>query len=201
MSGLSRTTALLLYAFLLIVISSGCAYLPIQEKHPQSTIPSALPSPIASALPNKPYTLSPSITLPQQQIITIAHQLIGTPYRYGGTTPKGFDCSGFIQHVFKQANINIPRTAALQRDASQTIPSLQQLRQGDLIFFRTSVKSNHVGIYIGNKQFIHASTGQKKVKKSNLLNHYWRKHFVKFGRLIPDKANAMKPKHPNQPVP
>ncbi|MCK5727423.1 MAG: C40 family peptidase [Thiotrichaceae bacterium] len=179
MLGLSRVFILLLCVFLSILFFSGCSSLPIQEKLQQASIPNTLPAPIPSALPN-------TTSLPQQQITKIAHQLMGSPYHYGGVTPDGFDCSGFIQYIFKQANIQIPRTAALQRDASQTIPSLQKLRQGDLIFFKTSIKNDHVGVYIGNAQFIHASTGQKKVRKSNLHNNYWRKHFVKFGRLIPD---------------
>jgi len=120
----------------------------------------------------------------RQHVVSIAQQLIGAPYRYGGTTPSGFDCSGFTQFVFKQANITIPRTAAQQRDSTQTISSLRQLIPGDLIFFKTSERSNHVGIYVGNNQFVHTSTGQKQVKKSNLQNNYWRRHFVKFGRFI-----------------
>jgi len=165
---------------------------PIRTSVPQTQQYTQAQQPTYHQQPSPAQVISPKQFSPtysasskqRQHVVSIAQQLIGAPYRYGGTTPSGFDCSGFTQFVFKQANISIPRTAAQQRDSTQTISSLRQLIPGDLIFFKTSERSNHVGIYVGNNQFVHTSTGQKQVKKSNLQNNYWRRHFVKFGRFI-----------------
>lgn len=125
-------------------------------------------------------TLSPQ----RQQMMKVAYQSIGTRYTWGGETPReGFDCSGLMQHTYKLAGIRIPRTAAQQRDASRRI-SRAQLRPGDMIFFKTGRRSNHVGIYTGNGYFIHASSGSKRVKKEKLDKRYWNQHFVKYGTFL-----------------
>jgi cell wall-associated NlpC family hydrolase len=115
--------------------------------------------------------------------IEIAKSLIGSPYRYGGTSPKGFDCSGFVYYVFGKAGLSAPRTTKAQFNISQRLP-LNQARPGDLLFFKIdSRKLSHVGLYTGAGQFIHASTSQKMVSEASLDNPYWLKRFISVGRI------------------
>ena len=85
----------------------------------------------------------------------------GKPYRYGGSTPVGFDCSGLIQYSYARAGVKVPRSTEDLLEASRTIAK-RQLRPGDLVFFhQDSKRSSHVGLYIGNDRFVHApSTGK-----------------------------------------
>lgn len=95
------------------------------------------------------------------KLIDFAKSFVGTPYVYGGSTPKGFDCSGFVQYVFKNVGINLPRTANEQATAGEYV-SYNNLQPGDLVFFKTLGSSviNHSGIYIGNGEFIQSSSGR-----------------------------------------
>lgn len=119
----------------------------------------------------------------RRALLAQAYQSLGVRYKYGGTTPnEGFDCSGLTSFVYKQGNgIRLPRTAAEQSRASRTI-SFEQMRPGDLIFFRTSGSGvNHVGIYVGRGDFIHAASGGGRVTLDNLSKTYWQQRLVKFG--------------------
>ncbi len=121
----------------------------------------------------------------RQLISRMAHSTIGAPYKWGGNNPQqGFDCSGLMSYVYKNAlGINIPRTAAQQRDQSRTV-SYEQLQPGDMLFFKTGRNANHVGVYIGNRKFVHAATGSKHVKVASMDSAYWHKRFVKFGTFL-----------------
>jgi cell wall-associated NlpC family hydrolase len=117
-------------------------------------------------------------------IVRTAHQMLGTRYKWGGESPReGFDCSGLTLYTLAKAGIRIPRRAAQQRDASRRV-SYTQLQPGDLIFFKTGKTSDHVGIYIGNGEFIQAGSGSGRVKKEHLDNPYWKKRWVKFGTFL-----------------
>ncbi len=118
-------------------------------------------------------------------MVRIAKSTLGAPYKWGGNNPQqGFDCSGLMTYIHKNAlGLHIPRTAAQQRDKSRTI-SYEQLQPGDMLFFKTSAKSNHVGIYIGERQFIHAPSSGKRVHISSMDSAYWYKRFVKFGTFL-----------------
>ena len=118
-------------------------------------------------------------------MVQVATSTIGKPYRWGGDNPqKGFDCSGLMTYVHKNAlGINIPRTAAKQRDSSRTI-DYSELQPGDMLFFKTGRNSNHVGVYIGDRKFVHAATGSKRVKVASMDNRYWHSRFVKFGTFL-----------------
>lgn len=107
----------------------------------------------------------------------------GTPYKLGGLNKKGIDCSGFVHVAFRDAlSMRVPRsTETLARKGTRI--NKKQLKVGDLVFFKTGRKIKHVGIYVGNQHFIHASTS-RGVMKSNLTNPYWRKHYWKSTRLI-----------------
>lgn len=121
----------------------------------------------------------------RQAIINIAHSTVGTRYKWGGNNPQqGFDCSGLMRYVHKNAlGLSIPRTAAKQRDHSRTI-SYAQLQPGDMLFFKTGKRTNHVGIYVGNREFVHASSGGKRVSVSSMDSAYWHSRFVKFGTFL-----------------
>ncbi len=120
-----------------------------------------------------------------EQVISIAKSMIGVQYRYGGNTPKtGFDCSGLVYFSYLQVGITLPRTSSAQYKASKPV-SKKSIRRGDLLFFRIHRrKISHVGIYLGNNQFVHAPSSGKKVSIGELDSPYWRKRFVRGGRII-----------------
>lgn len=150
---------------------------PVMPRAQQYTPP---PQQHYSQTPNDSPTLQA-----RQSTIKLAYQALGTRYKYGGSSPReGFDCSGLMTYIYKNgAGINIPRTAAAQRNRSRTV-NYAKLQPGDMLFFKTSAKSNHVGIYIGNRQFIHAPNRRSKVKITTMDNSYWHSKFVKFGTFL-----------------
>ena len=106
------------------------------------------------------------------EILATAKQYIGVPYVWGGSTPSGFDCSGYVQYVYRLHGYTLPRTSK-EQFATGSWVSKSNLQAGDLVFFNTSGNGvSHVGIYIGNDQFIHASSS-KGVMISYLSNSYW----------------------------
>ena len=106
----------------------------------------------------------------------------GTPYRLGGTTKKGVDCSAFSQFLFATVyGFSIPRTAREQYNLTTRI-SRTELKEGDLIFFNTRGGISHVGIYLQNNKFVHASTSGG-VMISDIFDEYWARKFVGVGRL------------------
>lgn len=116
-------------------------------------------------------------------IIATAKRYIGTPYVWGGTTPSGFDCSGFVQYVFRQHGITLPRTSKQQYGIGSAV-SRANLQPGDLVFFATGYGSvNHLGIYIGNGQFIHSGSSSG-VTISSLSNSYWSPRYVGARRVL-----------------
>ncbi|PZX05923.1 peptidoglycan endopeptidase LytE [Psychrobacillus insolitus] len=119
-------------------------------------------------------------TTNSSNMISVAKSLLGTPYRFGGTTTAGFDCSGYVQYVYKKSGKNISRNTATQFAQTDTVKNPQP---GDLVFFANTYKSgiSHVGIYIGNNSFIHS--GGKKAEIISLNNSYWGKKFHSFKRL------------------
>ncbi len=116
-------------------------------------------------------------------IIKTARQMLGAPYRYGGSTPRGFDCSGLVRYSYRQAGIQVPRTSSEQYRHAAKI-SVTQLQPGDLLFFRLQPpKVSHVGIYDRGGRFIHAPSSGKSVSYASLDNPYWRQHLIGAGRF------------------
>ena len=117
----------------------------------------------------------------------VIKELLGTPYKYGGTTPKGFDCSGFTAYVFAKFGIELPHNSASMAKQGVKVAKAD-LRPGDLVFFNTSGKGiSHVGIYIGDGKFAHASTS-KGVVITPLSDKYYAKRYVTARRILNDGA-------------
>ena len=119
-----------------------------------------------------------------QRIIADAKKLIGTPYVWGGTTPKGFDCSGFVQYVFNLSNVQLPRTTTEQYKIG-TYVAKSALMPGDLVFLQNTYREglSHVGIYVGDGKMIHASSS-KGVVISDLSTSYYTQHYYGARRVI-----------------
>lgn len=107
-------------------------------------------------------------------IIASAMGFLGVAYRFGGVSPTGFDCSGFMQYIFRKTYaVNLPRTSAEQA-AVGTHVNRADLQPGDMVFFRTAgSRISHVGMYIGNNRFIHAPRTGKNIEITSLSNKYW----------------------------
>ena len=131
---------------------------------------------------NKNYDDS-ELNLIQSKIISTSFNYIGTPYCYGGNSEGDcFDCSGFVQTVFTTIGISLPRTSSEQYQTGKEI-SLGEAIAGDLIFFQDNRRINHVGIYLGNNEMIHASTS-KGVIRQNLNDNYFQSHLAGLRRVF-----------------
>ena len=114
-----------------------------------------------------------------QDLVLNAMGFMGIPYRWGGSTPEsGFDCSGFVQYVFKQAaGFVLPRSSFDQIRQGASI-AREELKAGDLVFFNTMrATASHVGIYIGENRFIHAPRSGKNVEIADFTNSYWQARY------------------------
>ena len=113
---------------------------------------------------------------------SVAKTMIGTPYKWGGSTPGGFDCSGLVQYSYNKAGLSVPRTSRDQYSASRHI-SLRQARTGDLVFFRFDGRISHVGIYLGDGRFVHAPSSGKQVEVASLRQPPYSNAFATAGRI------------------
>lgn len=168
----------------LLFISTACTPLPHKSTYAPKNTPHYTQAPMRQQQYPPPVNSSPAIQT-RQSVVKLAYQQIGTRYKYGGSSPReGFDCSGLMNYLHKKgAGVNIPRTAAQQRNKSHRV-QYANLQPGDMLFFKTGSKTNHVGVYIGNRQFIHAPNRRSKVKITTMDNSYWHSKFVKFGTFL-----------------
>ena len=113
----------------------------------------------------------------------VALQYLGTPYRFGGASMRGIDCSAFVQRVFRAVGVDLPRTASRQYELGCVV-SRDELVPGDLLFFRDTYRRgiSHVGIFIGRSRFIHAA--RRGVTISKLSSRYWARRFATARRLL-----------------
>ncbi|MDY0054683.1 MAG: C40 family peptidase [Methyloversatilis sp.] len=119
--------------------------------------------------------------------------LLGIRYRFGGNTPQsGFDCSGFVRHVFSDAlGVLLPRTAVEMARVGETIPK-DELQPGDLVFFNTLRRSfSHVGIYLGDNKFMHANSRGGSVRVDDMTGRYWAKRFNGARRIDVDQGSSL----------
>lgn len=125
----------------------------------------------------------PEMSADAASIVSTAKKCIGVPYQWGGESMSGFDCSGLVQYVFEKNGISLPRTCKKQYTAGTPI-SKSQLKPGDLVFFQNTYTTglSHVGIYIGDGEFIHASSDG--VMTSKLSNSYWSSHYYGACRIL-----------------
>jgi cell wall-associated NlpC family hydrolase len=121
----------------------------------------------------------PPPSAPAQRAAQVALKYRGVPYRWGGTEPSGFDCSGFVQHVYSQVGLKLPRSAAQQYEHGIPV-SRDDLRPGDLVFFD---RLRHNGIYIGQGRFIHAGQTGKHVSVAPLDEGWYRARWAGARRL------------------
>lgn len=112
-----------------------------------------------------------------------AAKMVGKPYRYGGSSPSGFDCSGLVLYSYKQAGVSVPHGTDQLRKKARLIKAAE-LRRGDLVFFDQEGKKNsHVGIYMGDGTFVHAPSSGKSVRSDRLDSPYWKKHLSERRRI------------------
>lgn len=116
-----------------------------------------------------------------ERAAAVALNQLGVPYRYGGSSPRGFDCSGLVQYSYARAGKYLPRTTAALWNQAEPVDS-RNLRAGDLLFFSIAGKMSHVGVYIGNGRFVHAPSSGKSVSVENLRSDYYARAFIRAGR-------------------
>ena len=176
---ISRT--FLLISAISPLILQGCASHPAaQPLPPIGEITGTAPS-IDTTLPATQGGAAPSVG---SEIVIRAISLIGAPYRFGGSGPKSFDCSGLVRFVHHELGIEVPRTAAEQYRAATPVP-MSDLEPGDLLFFRTAGKRiSHVAIYAGSNRFVHAPQTGRPIEIRTLDDEYYRPRLAGAGRLF-----------------
>jgi cell wall-associated NlpC family hydrolase len=149
---------------------------------PNATPPSPGPSPAST--PPRPVAAPPAATGTAYEITGTALGLRGAPYREGGSDPSGFDCSGFVQYVFAQHGVKVPRKVMEQFHAGKDVTAAQ-LQPGDLVFFATVAPgASHVGIALGGDEFVHAPSSAGEVRVEHLSAAYWSTRFVGARRVL-----------------
>jgi cell wall-associated NlpC family hydrolase len=120
----------------------------------------------------------------RNSIISKAHNYIGVSYRYGQSSEKGFDCSGFVKYIYKDFGLELPHSSYSLYKISKHIETTEA-QSGDLVFFITRGKGvSHVGIYLGNNQFIHSPGRGRRVSVDSLTAGYYKSHLVGFGSVL-----------------
>ncbi len=138
---------------------------------------SSTPAPVVS--PSE----APSSAADRHAVVEVARSLVGVPYRFGGASRRGMDCSGLVHYAYGEVGITVPRTVAEQRRHAFPV-SLQALRPGDLLFFRLSGRTvSHVGLYIGDNRFVHAPRTGKRVSIASLEQAFWKRRLAGAGRF------------------
>ena len=111
----------------------------------------------------------------------VALSQVGVPYRYGGASPGGFDCSGLVQYSYRQVGATIPRTTGQLWRYTQPV-SRSDLRPGDVLFFSIAGRMQHVGLYLGDGQFVHAPKSGRTVSVASLADAFYQSAFLRAGR-------------------
>ncbi len=122
----------------------------------------------------------------RQQVLNYAASFLGTPYVYGGSSPSGFDCSGFTSYVYRNTVRSIPRTSSSQYSGLTRVSSMSDLLPADLVFFGSGSSVSHVGIYVGDGKFIHSPHTGSSVKYDTLWSGNYKNRFVGAARVIFD---------------
>ncbi len=178
MFSLMKNSITAVFSFICVaILFSGCASAPEKPSttpHENST----------SETTSKTYERSSPLKYSTgHQIVSLAESLIGSPYKYGGASPRGLDCSGLVYYTHQQLDITVPRTTK-QQARHRPAKNLASAKPGDILFFRIYGNSvSHVGIYTGNDQFIHAPKSGKYVSYASINEPYWRQRLIKVASL------------------
>jgi cell wall-associated NlpC family hydrolase len=124
-------------------------------------------------------------------VVEVALEAVGTPYRWGGAGASGFDCSGLIRFAYGEFGIELPRISRDQINVGASVEvDVESLRPGDVLGFSAEVGGavTHVGLYIGDGEFIHSSTSGVRI--SNLREPYWQRHFIAASRMVQGPSGA-----------
>lgn len=137
-----------------------------------------------------PFNASEASAATPSELVSYAKKFKGTPYKFGGTTPSGFDCSGYLRYVFNNFDISLPRTAAEQYKIGSGV-SKSNLKEGDMVFFSGTYKAgiSHAGIYVGNGNFISATSSGVTIANLN-TNPYWAPKYTGARRIAEVKNVA-----------
>lgn len=119
---------------------------------------------------------------PGQRAAVVALDQVGVPYRYGGSSPRGFDCSGLVHYAYQRAGVSVPRTTTQLWTAAEPVAT-DELRAGDLLFFRIDGKMSHVGLYLGKRRFVHAPQSGRTVAVASLEAPFYRQALIRAGRV------------------
>lgn len=119
------------------------------------------------------------------RVVRTAESQLGKPYRYGGSTPRGFDCSGLIWWAYKQNGVTVPRVTSDQARAGAGV-SRRALRPGDILVFNTRQGATglHTALYTGDGRFVHSPSSGSRVRRDNISNAYWSKRLIKIRRIL-----------------
>jgi cell wall-associated NlpC family hydrolase len=167
--------------FMLIDVAKYCAVLLIAAGQCSADEPD-VPAELAAAQSPAVFTSSDLA----QELVFHALAFVDVKYKYGGTSPDtGWDCSGYVSHVFKEAlGVALPHNAVSMSNEGTAV-SRGELQPGDLVFFNTLKRSfSHVGIYLGDSRFIHAPASGKAVQISNMASDYWARRFNGGRRIV-----------------
>lgn len=170
MAGQRRSIYSLSTVILAAIAMSGCSWeQPYQERGTSVTRGQYVPAAVTD-----------SRTVNEKAAIVALRQL-GTPYRYGGASPQGFDCSGLVVYAYRKAGIELPRTTGGLWKSLHPVRK-KNLKTGDLLFFNIDGKVSHVGLYLGSGRFVHAPSSGKQVAVANLEDRFYQRAFVAGGR-------------------
>jgi len=161
------------------VAERGQAPPPAQQ--PPPPVPDGLASsPSVASSDADTAAASDSFTL--ERVALTARRMVGVPYHYGGTDPRGFDCSGLVFYAYREAGVLVARTSREQLRASEPL-DVDQALPGDLVFFRTNKRAWHVGIYLGDQRFVHAPSTGRAVSIERFDDEYYVRHRIQIRRL------------------
>lgn len=195
----SRTLHRIIFCAIVLAALAGCATAP-SSRHPQDSVSEPLPLADAEPIDIEPLAEPEPEAAAQARsnpLIERALGALGVRYRYGGNSPEsGFDCSGFVRWIYQDIAAQLPRSSSALARVDATEIARDALQPADLLFFRInrSRSISHVGMYLGNGQFIHSPSSGGKVRVDSMDQPYWRARFVKASRWKP-------PQPPESPEP
>jgi cell wall-associated NlpC family hydrolase len=179
--GLNADIARYVVVFGVSIALAGCGLfvkqpVPTGEPAPRAERPPRAEPPVERPLPSERPPVDSSKT---QTVVALARRYVGAPYRWGGSSPAGFDCSGLVRYVYAQVGISLPHNAAQQYRLGAPVPR-ESLEPGDLVFFD---RLRHNGIYVGAGLFVHARQPGRGVNIARLDDGWYASHWVGARRL------------------